>query len=138
MDAPFARVRGRDGRHYLVWRNPGDQEAANLIAGSRNERVGLRGVLNERDLYIWQSVHVLHGDLARQTGIDGVRVKLAPNVVAVNEETVGVPSSFPWIFDNDGDLMEVNRRREIVERWLNANCRLAVICPRGSTVIWYM
>ncbi len=55
-------------------------------------------MLTERDLYLWQSLHVLQGDLVRQIGVDGVRVRLAANLVAVNEETAGIPSEFPWIF----------------------------------------
>jgi hypothetical protein len=74
----------------------------------------------------------------RQIGVDGVRVRLASNLVAINQETIAVPSEFPWIFANDGDLMEVELRREIVERWLKANSRLAGIYPRGFTVTWYM
>lgn len=133
-----ACVEGRDGRDYPVWKNPSDREFANLISGSRHENGSLRAMLTEHDLYLWQSVHVLHGDFVRQTGVDGVRIRLAPDLVAVNEETVGVPSEFPWIFENDCDLIEIEHRCEIVERWLKTNSRLAVIYRRCFTVIWYM
>lgn len=135
---PVAYVTGRDGRDYPVWKTPHDQKVSNLIAGSRHEQGSLRAMLTEHDLYLWQSVHVPHGDFARQTGVDGVRVRLAPNIIAVNQETIGIPSEYPWIFGHSGDLMDVERRREIVERWLKANSRLAVIYPRGFTVNWYM
>jgi len=137
-DDPVAFVAGRDGRNYPVWKNPNDRGVANLIAKLQEVHGSLRAMLIEHDLYHWQSVHVLHGDFVRQTGVDGVRMRLAPNRVAVNEETVGVPSDFPWIFGSDGDPMDVERRREIVERWLHGNSRLAVVYPRGFTVNWYM
>jgi hypothetical protein len=121
-----------------VWKNPSDREVSEIMARSAHAHWEVRGLLTEHDLYLWQSVHVLHGDFARQTGVDGVRVRLAPNLVAINQETVGMPSAFPWIFENDGNFMDVDRRREIVEQWLNPNPRLAVIYPRGFTVNWYM
>jgi hypothetical protein len=135
---PFARVQGRDGQDCPVWKNPSVQEVANLISGLRHEPRRLRAMLTERDLHVWEGEHVLHGDFVRRTRVDGVRVRLAPNLVAVNEETVGVPSSFPWIFGQNGDLMDMDRRRELVERWLKSNSWLAKFYPHGFTMNWYM
>jgi len=135
---PVSRVEGRDGRDYPVWKNPHDREFAQLIAGSPHGEWGGRAVLTEHDVHVWNSMHVLHGDFVRQIGVDGVRIRLQPDIVLVNEETVGIPFAFPWIFDNDGERVDVERRREIVERWLNATYRLTIIYPRGFTIIWYM
>jgi hypothetical protein len=131
-------VIGRDGTACPVWKNPSGQQFAKLNSGSSYGYEGMRAMLTERDLYLWQGAQVLHGDFARQTGVDGVRVRLAANLVAVNEETAGVPSEFPWIFDGNGDLMDVERRREMAERWLNANSRLTAIYPSGFGINWYM
>jgi hypothetical protein len=138
MEAPFARVRAHDGRYHLIWRNPSDRQVAGLIAGSPHAQWGARAVLTEHDLYLWHSPHVLHGDFLRQIGLDAMRIRLQPDIVLVNDETAGIPSAFPWIFRTDGNSMDVDCRREIVERWLITNSRLRVIYPRGLTVNWYM
>ena len=135
---PCARVQGRDGHHYCVWRNPSDREVAELIAGSPRAKWRVRAVLTEHDLYLWHSARVLHGDFVRQVGADGVRVRLQPDIVLVNQETIAAPSEFPWIFENDGNLIDMDRRREMVERWLKANLRLATFYPHGFTTNWYM
>ena len=135
---PVSCVKGRDGRDCPVWTNPSDQDAAKLLAGSRDEHSSLRAILTEHDLYVWQGKHVPHGDFVRRVGVDGVRIRLRPDMVFVNEETVGMPSAFPWIFQIDGDALDIGYRREIVEQWLQANSRLAAFYPNGFTVNWYM
>lgn len=137
-EAEYARLTGRDGLEYFVWRNPSQRELVNQIAKAPHGREGMRAMLTEHDLYFWQSANVLHGDFSRQTGIDGVRVTLHQDgIVQANEETVGVPEEFPWIF-TDGDAMDIADRRLLVETWLRSNRRLAVIYPGGFRVSWYM
>jgi len=116
----FGRVEGCDKLEYCVWKNPTQTEFANFMHGNE----GSRAMLTEHDLYCWQSVQVSHEDFAQQTGIDGIRVALNPRGIAVNHETVVLPSEYPWIF-SDGDDLDMDDRRQIVEEWLHANPRLS-------------
>jgi hypothetical protein len=129
----FGRVTGHDKLMYCVWRNPTQVEFVNLVHGSE----GSRAILTEHDLYIWQSTQVSHRDFVEQTEVDGIHLQLRPNGIAVNLETVGSPSEFPWVFSNCGDL-DVDDCRQIVEKWLHPNPRLTAIYPNGFSMDWYM
>jgi hypothetical protein len=130
----FGRVKGRDTLDYCVCKNPTHTEFVNLVHGSE----GSRAVLTEHDLYCWQSTQVLRAEFVQQTGIDGIRVALRPPTgMAVNLETIASPSEFPWVFSNVGDL-DMDDRRQIVEKWLHANLRLTAIYPNGFMIDWYL
>jgi hypothetical protein len=104
-----------------------------LVHGSE----GSRATLTEHDLYCWQSTQILHSDFAQQTGIDGTRLALRPSGIAVNQETVGLPSEFPWVY-SDGYDLDMEERSQVVEKWLHANPRLRAIYSNGFIIDWYM
>jgi hypothetical protein len=135
-EAVFGRIEGRDKRDYYVWKNPTHPGFLNLIRQAPHGSEGMRAMMTSHDLYFWQSLHVLHGDFTRQTGIDGVRIMLRPAEIAVNQEVIAMPFEFPWIFDDDDP--DLDERQVIVERWLHANSRLTTIYTQGFNVNWYM
>jgi len=132
----FTELTGRDGLAYQVWKNPTKQEFRNAIKhGSSTD--GLRGLLTGTDLYIWQSINLLHADFERDTTILGVRIALRSDEVRVNDETIDQPEHFPWIFTKDVFDMDIEARRTIVAAWLLSNDRLNRLYANGFKVTWY-
>jgi hypothetical protein len=128
---------GRDGSPFRIWANPSNvafAEAVRLAAPA--DLSGLRGLLTQSNLYIWQSVNLLHADFERDTGIHGIRLALRSGEVFVNDETVAMPEHFPWLFP-DAVAMDVDDLREAAAGWLRANARLRAIYPTGFRLGWY-
>ena len=98
---------------------------------------GLRGLLTASDLYIWQSMNLLHADFEKKTGIEGVRIALRSSLILINDETVAMPEHFPWIFPDPAEATQtdIEDRWTIVARWIKANKRLAPIYPYGGFLI---
>jgi hypothetical protein len=120
-----------------VWKNPNKREFASAI--KRGVTAGLRGLLTGTDLYVWQSVNLLHIDFERDAAVSGVRVALRSGEIQVNDETVAQPEHFPWIFPQPqaADAMDIEDRRTLVETWLLSNVRLKRAYPTGFKVTWY-
>jgi len=130
-------VRGRDERPCRVWRDPVSASFADALRRADPLAVpGLRALLTEAGLFLWQSVHLLHADFERATGLSGVRVMLGPEMVRVNDEVVAQPECFPWLFP-DGLDPEIEARRAFVAGWLTGHTTLRAIHPTGFTVTWY-
>ena len=130
----YAELTGRGGQPCPVWRNLTDFEVQEQR--DRNEKKaasGLRGLLTQSDLYVWESVDLLHSDFERLTGVQGMRIVLRAHAVHVNNETVALPEFFPWVFSN-ADL-DNDDRRHIVKEHLRQ--RLRHIYPTGFAVFWY-
>lgn len=135
-EAPFyAELQGRDGLPCRVWKNPNKREFASAI--NRGVTAGLRGLLTGADLYVWQSVNLLHTDFERDAAVSGVRVALRAGEIQVNDETVDQPEHFPWIFPQAVNDMDIEDRRAIVATWLLSNARLKRVYPPGFKVTWY-
>jgi len=130
-------VRGRDGRPCRVWRDPVSASFADALRRADPLAVpGLRALLTQAGLFLWQSIHLLHADLERAAGLSGVRVLLGPEMVRVNDEVVALPGCFPWLFP-DGFDPEIEARRAFVAGWLAGQPTLRAIHPAGFTVAWY-
>jgi hypothetical protein len=135
-ETPFhAELQGRDGLPCRVWKNPTKREFASAI--SRSATAGLRGLLTASDLYVWQSINLLHTDFECNAAVSGVRVALRPGELQVNDETVDQPEHFPWIFPLSVTEMDIEDRRTIVATWLLSNLRLKHVYPDGFKVTWY-
>ena len=59
-----------------VWRNPNAAAFSSALAKGTLDMGGLRAILTDASLFLWQSTAMLHGAMAAQLGIDGVRVRL--------------------------------------------------------------
>lgn len=137
-EAPFyAELQERDGLPCRVWKNPTNREFAGAI--QRGATSGLRGLLTGSDLYVWQSLNLLHTDFERDAAVSGVRVALRSGELQVNDETVDQPEHFPWIFPQPGAVvnLDVDDRRAIVATWLLANPRLKRVYPESFKTTWY-
>lgn len=138
-EAPvFAELQGRDGLSYRVWKNPSIRQFSNAIR--RTSTTGLRGLITGVDLYVWQSMSLLHTDFERDTSMSGIRLALRAEQVQVNDETVDQPEHFPWVFPQPERIaeMDIEDRREIVAKWLMSNARLKRLYPSGFQVTWYL
>jgi hypothetical protein len=136
----FTDLMGRDGAVCTVWTNPSEVEFAKAIdRGTAEELAGLRGLLTRSNLYIWQSVNLLHANFERDTGIVGVRLGLRSGEVQANDETVATPEHFPCVFPDAprAAAIGVDDRREAAAAWLRANTRLKPIYPCGFRIVWY-
>ena len=67
-----------------VWRNPDIAEFSGALAKGTFDVGGLRAILTDAFLLLWQSTSMLHGAMVAQLGVDGVRVRLQPGRVFVN------------------------------------------------------
>jgi hypothetical protein len=116
---------GRDGLPCQVWQNP------------TNYNFGMRGLLTQSDIYVWQSDHLSHADFERATGIEGLQITLRAGQVHANNETVALPEHFPWVFPDRGqaEAMDVEDRRKMVTEHLGN--RLRHVYPTGFIVHWY-
>jgi hypothetical protein len=138
--ALYVVLAGRDGAPCGVWANPSDNRLAEAIHRTPpGGLAGLRGLLTQSDLYIWQSVNLLHSDFERDTGLQGVRLALRSAEVLVNDETVALPEHFPWVFTEGAEIAsaDIEDRRTTVAERLQGNARLQAIYPCGFTVGWY-
>jgi hypothetical protein len=136
----YADLQGRDGLPCRVWKNPSKQEFGTAIRlSSDSSTEGLRGILTATDLYVWQSVNLLHADFERETGIQGVKLALRAGVIRVNDETVALPEHFGWIFPSSvqADQLDMDDRWSLVAMWLDTNRRLSRIYPQGFTIEGY-
>jgi hypothetical protein len=122
-----------------VWRNPDRQEFATSLRSPTADTTGLRGLVSQSDLYVWQSIDLLHSDFERDTGIEGMRIALRANEVQTNDESAALPAHFPWVFPDraQAEAMDVEDRRKVVSDYLQANVRLQCIYPAGYTIVWY-
>jgi hypothetical protein len=129
----------RDGLPCQVWRNPRSAGFSTALKTGSHRVAGLRALLTANDLYVWQSVSLLHGGFAEQTGIDGVRVGLRVNVVMMHEETVAFPEHFLWVYPDTGvaQALDVDDRREIAAQWLRQSSGLRHLYPNGFDTMWY-
>jgi hypothetical protein len=133
-EAFYAELQGRDGLPCRVWKNPSNREFAGAI--QRGATTGLRGLLTAVDLYVWQSVNLLHMDFEHQSAISGMRVVLRSDEIQVNDETVDQPEHFPWVFPQPTE-MDIEDRRDIVAKWLLSSKRLKGVYLNGFRVVWY-
>jgi hypothetical protein len=132
----FGEMTGRDGLSYRIWQNPNSIMFSNALNKALNPTLaGLRGLLAETDLYVWQSSNILHSDFEKYQNIFGMKLGLRTGIIQVNDETVDQPEQFPWIF-TDTD-MDIEERRNLVEKYLKTNKRIAVIYPQSFKVVWY-
>jgi hypothetical protein len=139
-EAPHcADLVGRDGLPCRVWKNPDRREFASALRSSTADTSGLRGLLTQADLYVWQSIYLLHSDFERHTGIEGIRIALRANEVQTNNESAAFPVHFPWVFPNraQAEAMDVENRRKVVSDYLQVNVRFKCIYPAGYTIVWY-
>src|SRR5690349_19350200 len=87
----FAEITGRDGLPYRAWKNPSSREFAAALSRQHVDSSGLRGILTQSDLYVWQSANLLHVDFERSTGVEGAKLGLRRDALQVNDETVDQP-----------------------------------------------
>lgn len=135
----FADLTGRDGLPCRVWKNPSRREFAVALRSRVTDAYGLRGLITQTDLYVWQSVNLLHPDFEKATAIDGIRIALRSDQIMVNDETVAFPEHFPWIFPDreQAEAMDIEDRRNLVTDHLKAHVRLSRVYPTSFAVIWY-
>jgi hypothetical protein len=135
----FADLVGRDGLPCRVWKNPDRQEFATALRSPTADTSGLRGLLTRSDLYVWQSINLLHSDFERDTGIEGMRIALRANELQTSDESVALPAHFPWVFPDcaQAEAMDVEDRRKVAIEYLQANVGLKCIYPAGYTIVWY-
>lgn len=139
FEAPhFADLTGRDGLPCRVWRNPSRREFAAALRSRATDASGLRGLVTQTDLYVWQSINLLHPDFERDTAINGIRIALRPDQIMVNDEAVMV-EHFPWVFPNQkqAEEMDTEDRRNVVADHLKRHPRLSRVYPNGFVVSWY-
>ena len=98
--AHYAELTGRDGLPCRIWLNPVSGEFSSALQSGAS-LAGLRGLLTSGDLYVWQSVNLLHADFERESGVEGARVGLRSGTIQVNDETVAHPELFSWMFLDD-------------------------------------
>jgi hypothetical protein len=135
----FADLTGRDGLPCRVWKNPNQPGFAASLRSSSTDATGLRGLLTKSDIYVWQSINLLHPDFERETDIEGMRIALRAGQVQVNDDPVALPEHFPWVFSDpaQAEAMDIEDRRKIVIDHLQKDARLKRTYPAGFTVIWY-
>ncbi len=135
----FADLTGRDGLPCRVWRNPNRQEFATALRSSVADANGLRGLLTQSDLYVWQSTNLLHPDFERETCIEGMRIALRASEVRTNHESVALPDQFCWVFPDRvrAATIDIEDRRKLVSDHLQRNERLKRVYPAEFTVVWY-
>jgi hypothetical protein len=130
-------VQGRDGLACRVWENPTSAGLAKAINHAQpSELAGLRGILTENNLYVWQSTNVLHLHYENQTGIHGVRIRFHKEEIQAHHEAVAFPEYFQWVY-RDNAPPEIDVRRAVLATWLAGNNRLRVIYPNSFLVSWY-
>jgi hypothetical protein len=138
LETPFyGELQGRDGLSCRVWQNPSRQAFSAAIRHGGPAVAGLRGLLTSHDIFVWQSMNLLHTDFERESGISGLRVALRSGQLHVNDETVDQPEQFPWIFPQSVREMDIEDRRTIVAQWLLTSVRLKRIYPAGFNIVWY-
>lgn len=136
----FAELTERGGMPCCVWLDPSSVEFVTALRkASDAEITGLRGVLTEKALYVWQSANLLHMDFERLTGTEGMRLGLRANEIQVNDETVAQPAYFPWVFREHSAAIssDIEDRRRLVERFLVLNTRIKTIYPDDFRIFWY-
>ena len=86
------------------------------------------GLLTETDLFVRRD-----GSHADFQIVSGLRIRLHPHEVHVNDEVVAFPEFFPWVFPDL--LADTDDLRNIVTTYLEV--RLRWIYPAGFIVRWY-
>jgi len=138
-EAPhFADLTGRDGLPCRVWRNPSRREFAAALRSRAADTSGLRGLVTQADLYVWQSMNLVHPDFEHATAINGIRIALRAEQVMVNDEAV-IAEHFPWVSPDrqQAEEMDTEDRRSVVTTHLKQHARLSRVYPSGFTVVWY-
>ncbi len=120
-----------------VWRDPEILAFNGALANGSLEVVGLRAILTDASLFLWQSTSVLHGAMAARLGFDGVRVRLQSGRVLVNQEACALPEFLPWVFASAPDL-DIEARRILLVRWMHRFRPLLALYSSGFEVDWYM
>lgn len=135
----FAKLAGRDGLPVLVWKNPSHGEFSRAVAGA-DPHDGIRCILTEHDMFLWQSMSLLHTDFIQQTGISGVKISLHRHGIAANLEAIAAPEDIPWV-SGDREVAELDNdeRQALIEDWLRSNGRLRrAYTDTDFTIHWYM
>ncbi|WP_039887530.1 hypothetical protein [Acidiphilium sp. PM] len=136
----FAELTERGGMPCRVWLDPSSVEFVTALRKASDAEVtGLRGLLTEKALYVWQSANLLHMDFERLTGTEGMRLGLRANEIQVNDETVAQPAYFPWVFRDHSAAIssDIEDRRRLVERFLMLNTKVKTIYPDVFRILWY-
>lgn len=132
-----AVVADADDTACSVWRNPDAAGFNWALATGAFATGGLRAILTDASLYLWQSTSMLHGAMAARLGVDGVRVRLLPGRVLANQEACALPEHLPWVFAPAADL-DMEARRACLVRWMRRFPPLAALYADGFGVDWYM
>lgn len=120
-----------------VWRNPDNAGLRSALAKGKLDMGGLRAILTDASLFLWQSTFMLHGAMAAQLGVDGVRVRLQPGRVLVNQEACALPEHLPWVFAPAADL-DIEARRVRLAWWMHCFPPIIALYPDGFETDWYM
>lgn len=136
---PYAAGSGERDLPCPFWKNPDSKDFRDGLENLKFSCEGLRAIVTERDLYVWQSNDLLHADFVRRTGFDGVRVGLRQRSIEVNQETVAFPEEFPWIFtEAEVEEMDDGQRHSVIVDWLLDCHVLNNLYPNGFLTTWYM
>lgn len=139
-EAPLVGVvPNQGGLRCPVWKNP---QAATMTEARSCPRRGaerMNGVLRGSDIFVWQSESLHHGAFSRLTGVDGVRVRLQPSSVHVQNKMLDFPVEFPWIFSDArvASRMNMGQRREVAAGWLRRSRAIAGLYPAGFETFWF-
>lgn len=120
-----------------VWRNPDITEFSGALAKGTLDVGGLRAILTDASRFLWQSTSMLHGATAARLGVDGVRVRLQPGRVFVNQEACALPEHLPWVFAPGADL-DIEARRVRLACWMHRFPPMIALYPNGFETDWYM
>ena len=74
-----------------AWRDPDIAAFRSALAKGTLDMGGLRAILTDASLFLWQSTAMLHGAMVAHLGVDGVWVRLQPGRVLVNQEACALP-----------------------------------------------
>lgn len=132
-----AVIADADGTTCSVWQNPDVAGFSRALATGAFATGGLRAILTDASLFLWQSTSMLHGAMAARLGVDGVRVRLLPGRVLVNQEACALPEHLPWVFVSAADP-DIEARRACLVRWMRRFPPLAALYADGFEADWYM
>ncbi len=120
-----------------VWRDPEVAAFNGALARGTLDVGGLRAILTDTSLFLWQSTSVLHGAMAAQLGIDGVRVRLQSGKVLAHQEACALPEFLPWVFASTVHP-DIEARRVRLVHWMHRFQPLVALYSDSFTVDWYM
>ena len=102
----YSRLSHTHGPTCCVWHIPSNVQepfTASPVTGAA------RAILTADDLFIWRERTVTHAAFVRLTGLDGLRLRLAPGAVAVHQEAIAFPEHFPFVFKD----LEAARQQDL-------------------------